>query len=215
MPEPDLVDNDVVFKLSCYDLGAVFQGTFEGREKPRRLGLAQFVLPKKIRKSSRVRDKDAAQRNLEVLLAWAEGIEPTDAELALAAEIEDIARTGNLTFDSGESQLLAVLLVRGPERLYTGDKRAIVALRTITVALAREVEVAGRVVCFEQVLMTLLELLGDKELAARVCREADVDKTAAICCGCASGGSDKSNIIEGFQSYIAHLREHSGTGLSA
>lgn len=215
MPEADLVDNDVVFKLSCYDLGAAFQETFEGREKPRRLGLAQFVLPKKIWKSSRVRDKDAALRNLEVLLAWAAGVEPTDAELALAAEIEDIARTAHLAFDSGESQLLAVVLGRGPERLYTGDKRAIMALRAITVALAREEEVAGRVVCFEQVLMTLLELLGDKELAARVCREADVDKTAAICCGCASGTSHKSNMIEGFQSYIAHLREHSGTGLSA
>ena len=149
MPKADLVDNDVVFKLSCFDLGTQFQGTFDGRTKPYRLGLAQFVLPKRIIRSSRVRDKDAALRNHRCFAGLGCRRQPTDDEINLAADIEELARTGNFAFDSGESQLLAVLLTRGSERLYTGDKRAIVALRGIAFALSRENDVAGRVVCFE------------------------------------------------------------------
>jgi hypothetical protein len=215
MPERDLLDNDIVFKISCFGLNDNFKKSFDGRSVPYRLGLASFVLPKKIARSSRVNDKATALRYLEEFFGWAIGLEPTENEFKLAAEIEEIARELNVPFDTGESQLLAVLLKRGVERLYTGDKRAIVGVRLIAERLAEPESIAGKIICFERVLLELLQLVGDKELVEHVCREPAVDRAAAICCGCASGGSEAAVIMEGLQSYIRDLQERSGLELAA
>ncbi len=215
MPKLDLVDNDIAFKICCFGFCAEFRQMFEQGSAPYRLGLASYVVPRKIARSSRVRDKASAQEHLGVFLAWAVGLEPTDEEIGLAAEIEATGQQQNVDFDSGESLLLAALLMRGARRLFTGDKRAITGFRAVSEALGREKETAGKVVCFEQVMNELLKTLGAKTLTERVCREPDVDKTAAVCCGCASGGSDEASISEGLQSYIRYLRKACGNTLTA
>lgn len=215
MPERDLVDNDIVFKVCCFGFRVEFQQTFDGNPAPHRLGLATYVLPKKIARSSRVRDKASAQAQLGEFLAWSVGLEPTDDEIELAAKFETIAQQQNIDLDSGESLLSAVLLTRGAQRLFTGDKRAIIGLGAMIEQFKRKHEIAGKIVCFEQVVTTLLRLLGVETLIDRICREPDVDKTAAICCGCASGGdSEEARISEGLQSYINHLRESCGNILT-
>lgn len=215
MAELALIDNDVIFKMSCFNCVVEFTNVVGPDHAPRRLDFAPFVLRKKIAKSSRIGDKTGAQTRADALLAWAPGVEPTDSELRLAADIETIAQQLNLPFDSGESQLLAVHIVREASRLYTGDKRAIAGLPSLCERLNCLERVAGKVVCCEQIVLALLQILGPEELCNRVCREAEVDKTIAICCGCASGGSEEAEIAEGLGSYIRYLRNDSGRILAS
>lgn len=215
MPDMALLDNDIIFKCACFDcVGDLAQVIGDG-VSPHRLSLAEFVLRRKISKSSRISDKTGAQSRLATCLGWSTALEPTDEELSLAADVEDAAQQLNVSFDSGESQLLAVLVVRQARGLYTGDKRAIEGLGPLAGHLAMSESIINKIVCFEQVMLILLRILGAKELASRVCREAEVDKAASTCCGCASGGSDEAGITEGLNSYINQLRGRCGSALSA
>ena len=213
MPEMALLDNDVIYKCACFDCVGELAEMVGDRVSPHRLSLAEFVLRRKISKSSRISDKIGAQSRLATCLEWATALEPTDEELSLAAEIEAAAQQLNISFDSGESQLLAVLVERQACRLYTGDKRAVEGLGPLAEHLAMSESIVNKIICFEQVLLILLRVLGAKELTSRVCRETEVDKAASICCGCASGGSDEAGITEGLNSYINHLRGRCGSAL--
>lgn len=215
MPEQSLVDNDIIFKVCCFGLSEQFKDLFGEAEAPVRLGLAKFVVPKKIAKSSRVRNKETAQAQVVDFLAWAVALEPTEDELSFACEIEDVARQENIDFDAGESQLLAVLLRRNATQMMTGDKRAIIGLRALTQRLGIVKETNSKVVCFEQVLLALLKSIGFEELTRKVCAESEVDRMASICCSCASGGGAEASIAEGLTSYIRHLRSECGECLAA
>lgn len=215
MPEMALLDNDVIFKCACFGCVGELPQVIGGGVSPHRLSLVDFVLRRKISKSSRITDKTGALSRLSTCLEWSAALEPTDEELSLAADIEAAAQQLNVSFDSGESQLLAVLVVRQARGLYTGDKRAIEGLGPLAEHLAMSESIMNKIICFEQVMLILLRVLGAKELASRVCREAEVDKAASICCGCASGVSDEAGIAEGLNSYINHLRGRCGSALSA
>lgn len=214
MPEMALLDNDVIYKCACFDCVGELAQVIGVGVVPHRLTLADFVLRRKISRSSRIDDVTGAQARLATCLAWAAALEPDDEELLLAADIEAAAQKLNIPFDSGESQLLAVLVVRQAGELYTGDKRALEGLGLLTEHMAMSGSIINKIVCFEQLLLILLRILGAKELATRVCREAEVDKAASICCGCASGGSDEAGITKGLTSYINHLRDRCGSALS-
>lgn len=214
MPEMALLDNDVIYKCACFDCVDELTEVLGDGVLPHRLSLAEFVLRRKISKSSRIGDKAGAQSRLATCLERATALEPTDEELALAADIEAAAQQLNVSFDSGESQLLAVLVERQARGLYTGDKRAVEGLGPLAMHMEMSESIVNKIICFEQVMLILLRVLGAKELASRVCREAEVDKAASICCGCASGGSDEAGITEGLTSYINHLRDRCGAALS-
>jgi hypothetical protein len=215
MPDLDLLDNDILFKVSCFDFSDGLAAYLNGSSSPSRLKVAEYVLSRKIARSSGVRDKEGAAERLKSLLTRVVSLEPNDAEVSLASEIEAAAQEQNLSFDTGESQLLAVLIVRSARRLLTGDKRAIEGLLPLCECLGKQAEVSGKIVCFEQLLLALLDLIGAEELVARVCSEPDVDKTASISCGCATGGTGADRISEGLNSYLRYLRERSGDILSA
>lgn len=215
MAELELIDNDVLFKVACFDLGEALAEDFRDAS-PVRLGVAVFVLRSKVRRSSKLRDKDGAEGRLNAIWHWAIEIEPASGELELAAEIEGIAQAHNLSFDSGESLLLAILIKRGRGRLHTGDKRAIAVMPKIIQLVGEEKSLAGRVRCFEQILLSLLARLGAHELTRGVCSEPDIDKSSAICCNCASGAQpDAEAIAEGLQSYVEELRGRCGELLIA
>ena len=92
MVDLELIDNDVLFKVACFDLGEALQHDFRGRS-PVRLGVALFVLRSKIKRSIKLKDRNGAQERLESILGWAIEIEPDTDELALAADIEGLCAT--------------------------------------------------------------------------------------------------------------------------
>lgn len=210
MAELVLVDNDVLLKASCFDLAADLIELLAGRSRDvAGLALAKFVLKRKIEKSGRIADRQRATKALETVLASISALEPDDTELGLAAQYEEHALSAGYAFDSGESQLLAVLVNRAAKVTVTGDKRAVAAAWQLATDLDIVPSLAGRLGCFEQVMLGICRKRGGPVVAASVCAEPAVDKAMSICFGCSST-FDEQNMLDGLQSYIEHLRGTSG-----
>jgi hypothetical protein len=205
--EAALVDNDVVLKLCCYGLHASLPDALTGL-RPAILGVTRFVLRDRISRSTNIRDRDRAARALEEIVAATDPVEPTDEEAALAAEMEEAATKRQLEFDTGESQLLAMLIVRGGSLLLTGDKRAVVAMHRLGVDVAN-----GRIACLEQLFGTLLDLVDPRRVRAEVCAEPQVDRALVACFACAADAPTREDFAAGLRSYVGHLRRASGETL--
>ncbi|UWU86111.1 hypothetical protein N2605_06545 [Bradyrhizobium yuanmingense] len=210
MAELMLVDNDVLFKTSCYGLSLDLIDILAGESRDvAGLALAKFVLKRKIEKSGKIVDRQRAAKALDAVLASISALEPDDTELGLAAQYEEHALSAGYAFDSGESQLLAVLVNRAAKNMVTGDKRAVAAAWQLATDLEIVSALAGRFGCFEQVMLGIWAKKGGPALAASVCAEPAVDKAMAICFGCSST-FDEQNMREGLDSYVGHLRGNSG-----
>jgi hypothetical protein len=153
---------------------------------------------------------DGASAALEELLAQVSFVVPTQTEIELAAELEERATARALEFDTGESQLIAVLMSRSAPLLLTGDKRAIVALAGICPA-----EAEGRVACLEQLIATLVTKHSAGALRTSVCAEPKVDKAMTACFACSATLVSAEDILAGLASYTNHLRRSAGDTLLA
>ncbi len=124
----------------------------------------------------------------------------------MAAEFEEIAAKNSLDFDTGESQLAAILLKRGASLLLTGDKRAIEALNGLGAS-----GFAGRIACFEQLIASIINKCGHQQLRERVCNEPQTDKAVTICFSCSNAEVYEEEITAGLASYVEDLRLSTGT----
>jgi hypothetical protein len=204
-----LVDNDIILKICCYDAVEELTECLAGKTRTMQvLGAARYVLRKVISKRRNIVDKHNAVRCLERILTTATEIEPTYEELMLAARFEEAAQEQGLDLDSGESQLLAVLIGRSALLLVTGDKRAVRAIEPIVIARGYDHQVAGRVACLEQIVMTLIERYGIERFRDRVCNETEIDMTMTICFKCASGSYCLESVAQSLNSYIGDIRRH-------
>lgn len=198
-----LVDNDIVIKVAVYGLGEQFvqTTTFLGNA-PSILGVGRFVVRDRLSRSGRFNDGQRAFEHFEAMLLILATVEPTAVELEQASAFEAAAVRENLELDTGESQLLAMLLARNARLLVTGDKRATVAIARICGEAA-----AGRVACFEQVMAEVVEQFGSELVRDAVCREPYADKAATNCCACSSPSAPSAaDILDGLRSYIRDLR---------
>ena len=196
---PIAADNDVVLKAASYRLAQRLWTQSVGV-----LGAARFVLARALERGG-TRDPAAARVALDELLAASEVLEPTDEELATAAELERDAQRAGLALDSGESQLAAMVVTREMELLDTGDKRAITAFAALEHEACRAL--CGRLRCLEQLFVPLLEADDFDSVVAAVCAEPDVDIAITLCFACSSGGASRPDHVRtGLDSYIAALR---------
>jgi hypothetical protein len=211
MSELVLLDNDVILKTSCYGLVEETRGLLSEEDGCLGgLGLARFVLGKRVQKSRNIKHRDKTAFALQTFLASIDALEPDAEELALAASFEEKAQMLGAALDTGESQLLAILIRRCARSLATGDKRAIAAIHTIASELPLIAEAEGRLQCLEQLMLELLSRNDVSLLAEKVCTEPDVDKTLSICFGCSSQKTDTETTREGLKSYVGYLRKRSG-----
>ncbi len=188
-----LLDNDVVIKSAAYLLAKEFLNatTYESIP-PAMLGVGRYVVTKRATKTT-----PAQLEELDTILSVVEFLEPSQIEIELATELEVKAASIGADFDSGESQLLAILIIRKCSLFLTGDKRAILAMEKIA-----KVEAANKVACFEQLLGFILEHVDFNKLRARVCARPEVDKTMSICFGCLNINSSVTAVSQALQSYI-------------
>lgn len=203
MTELVLWDNDIAFKVACYQLvdSAIALGSSKSTP-PAMLAVGQYVIRKKLERHDRVLDGDAAQAAFEGLLQAIGFVEPAEDELALASDIESEAIRAGLDLDSGESQLLAILHTRACALLVTGDKRAVIAMAVVARDMAE-----GRIRCLEQLTLQIVALIGVAEARAKVCAEPLIDRALSACFGCASAAAPRDqDVWDGLQSYIKHLR---------
>lgn len=204
MAEPVLVDNDVLLKLCRYGWHQVL-ATDIGEPPAAMLAIGRFTLRSRVARSrhlTRLADVAAA---LEEAIASLRLIEPTEEEVRLAAEFEEHANRLSVDFDTGESQLLAIMLRRGFPLLLTGDKRAVVAIHRMSIGDAE-----GRIACFEQALATIIKIHGLEPLRAAICREPEADKAATTAFSCSAFAVSEEVVLAGLISYVGHLRGQSG-----
>jgi hypothetical protein len=208
-----LIDNDIILKGACYGLLPEVLATVCGDDPVGVLGAARFVVSKRIGKAAINKGREAALANLEEFLHRALTIEPTEAEQTIAADLELAALNSGLSLDSGESQLCAVLVERAVPWMLTGDKRAIRAIEQLIESYARLTELMGKVKCLEQLALAAIpdDAKADS-FREKVCAEAHVDKTLAICFSCSSGAT--GDYTKGLESYIGDLRSQAERVLS-
>lgn len=205
--DPTLYDNDAILKLSAYGCwDAILASPFH---PPAILKVATFSLVSQSRKARRVASVGNFQAQIAKFMDLSAVIEPTEDEIVLATEMEEQAAALGEEFDTGESQLVAVLINRILPRLVTGDKRALRALGAIGLD-----GTAGRVVCLEQVLSWIVEHGSWRALRAQACAEKDVDTAVTVAFACYST-PNKATILEGLESYITKVRRASGGMLAA
>lgn len=202
-----LIDNDVVLKACCYRIDEALLAILDDAgATPRLLPLARYVVAGRIRRDRSLADPDGARAAFDRAMARLGAVEPTGEELRRAAEFEAQAQAMNLELDGGESQLLAILILRDLPLLLTGDKRAIGAIERVAGGeLARP-----SIACLEQLMATVLRHLGVVALRGLVCAEPGVDRTMTTCFACRSPVVDPDSVAECLRSYVTHLRKAAG-----
>lgn len=203
MTEGVLIDNDVIIKVSAYDLAAEILSTTEiENTPPAMLGVGRFVVQDRLSRGRWLVEPERARASFDRLLAKIILLEPNEAELSAAAELEAAATRLDLDLDGGESQLLAVLIARGSRLLLTGDKRAVRAIAQVAAA-----DTEGRIASLEQLIAHLMRHSDLTELRARVCSEPGADRTLSICFGCNREAAPAiEEVRAGLSSYLRHLR---------
>jgi hypothetical protein len=202
-----LVDNDICLKGLSYGLLDHFLATVpEIHDRVGVLGVARFVLTNRLQRQGAPDMRADLIHALYVFLGSAELVEPTEEEESLAAEFESLAQISGLSLDVGESQLCAVLLLRGLPLLLTGDKRAITALEGLLNSHPLLGGIGGKVKCLEQLVLDAIAVYGSDLIGQHICANSTIDRTLSICFGCASGSAVEENILEGLNSYIRDLR---------
>jgi hypothetical protein len=210
------IDNDVLLKSVCYGFFAPLIAAMPaGAHAPGLLGTARFVLPKLLRKRP-PRRLVQAQVELDQALQTFEVLEPTDAESALAAQLEFEAQRQALPVHAGECLLVAIVLTRNLQWLLTGDRAAIEGLgRMVFPAGLDSTLLHGRIACFEQAICRLMSARGAAAIRMAICAEREVDTNLRACFSCASPEVGEASWREGLDSHIRHLRALSGALLIA
>lgn len=207
MPASAVLDNDVLVKCSCYK---VLKPLIEYLGPAVVLGEARYVVTHRLESDPAILDRGQAMAHWREAQPSFTEIEPTAEEIELALSIEESATRLHLTFDVGESVLCAVLLARRLNYILTGDKRAIASMPALSSEITAFGDIAGRVVCLEQILLGLMHLLGIETLKLLVCAERGVDRAASICFSCYSEQGFEPAALH---SYIDDLREESAGAL--
>lgn len=201
------VDNDIVLKGVCFGiLVDIFRAFDCEAEAIGALGVARFVLRRRVAKANVSGDRGAVLKRLEGFFASATLLEPTDEEERLAARLEGSAQRLGVSLDAGESQLCAAALVREIPLLLTGDKRAIAAMERLLDHEARMLRLCGKVRCLEQCVALVLDRVGADVLRGAICSERAVDRCLTICFACSSAAVERASVVEGLTSYIESLR---------
>jgi hypothetical protein len=203
----ELIDNDILLKGACYGflndlIAANCQSMPIGY-----LAVAKFVLGKHLKRKKLRGELTQAESRLTAFLSEHESIEPTPEEATFASELESSAQALALPLDAGESQLLAVLVARNTNALFTGDKRAIVAAEQLLDPVPALVGAAGRMVCLEQLVKRMLEGNALEGTRATVCGEPEVDRALTICFQCFSACVQLFDTLAALESYISDLRK--------
>ncbi|HEY1757828.1 MAG TPA: hypothetical protein VGG72_20835 [Bryobacteraceae bacterium] len=201
-----LIDNDILLKSACYRLLAELVTANCGTDHVGYLTAARFVISNRIRRATLRGDAAVIETELLSFLANHVAIETTPEEQALAAALEASAQRMPVSLDTGESQLLAVMALRTLPSMFTGDKRAIIAIERLIDVVEEIVVVSGKVICLEQLVNRALSQGDAIAIRIAVCGEPDIDRTLNICFSCHNSEQPTASIFEGLDSYISDLR---------
>ena len=200
-----LIDVDVALKSCNYRLQKALLECTTLDQPPALLAIGRFTLRSRAHTAKNLEDPEGISEAINDLIANITLVQPTEEEISIAAEFEEEATQCSLEFDTGESQLLAILLQRDASLLLTGDKRAIQALYGLGIQ-----GIDGRIACLEQLVTTILGKCDCQKVRERVCREPRADIALTSCFGCTSPVATEEDIQAGLASYVGDLRNSTG-----
>lgn len=201
-----VVDNDIVEKLCRWNSSGAIADCLEiEMSRVGFLGSLRFVIGKKLDGSGNLE----ASEDLKAFLRAASELVPSEAELALAATLQEVSLPKGLTLDEGESILFSAAVLRALDSVLTGDKRAICCCALVAKSVAKTGALKGRLISLEQILGTLIEFLGQDEVRKRVCSDRTADKTAAICFSCGAENLVEGSATQALKSYQSDLASKS------
>ena len=200
MPET-FVDNDIVFKLlriGYLDDLAMCLGHDEAQVAV--LETLRFKLAVMLKGDAPARDA------LNAFLARIAIPEPSDAEVLLAARLEESALKRGYAVDGGESILFAMAASQG-SRIATGDKRAIAGLAAIAEEETACQALFGAFFTLEWLACALIGLRGAEPIRNAVCAHPQVDRTLHACFECYRNVCSSADIQAALSSYQRDLAE--------
>ena len=201
-------DNDVLLKLACCDLYAEFLSSFGvSHQDVFILNTARPVLTSR-RVQKRI-DASSFQRLVAFLNAVQVVAEAPDPD-------ELTALTEQPNIDMGEAVLFSVAPRMPNAILTTGDKRSLQSLAGTNDAVCQALcrKLAGKVVCFEQVLWKILDGVGFDAVRDKLVSGRECDKALANILGSGLNATE-DGVREGLASYIDDLRRQTGVLLGA
>lgn len=198
-----LVDNDIALKTCAYSSVREFAGILDALQTtPSMLRVSKFAVSRRVQRARDINYPDQLRQEWEKLHPVVSEIEPTPEEIEFAAQLEEMAVERSLDLDSGESQLLAILHYRGASLMITGDKRALRAIGEMNLVLPPR-----SIACLEQLVHSVLSIVGLSKFRHRVCREPKIDKSVAVCFSCSNTTSPPlASVVEGLKSYTDAIR---------
>lgn len=206
------VDNDILHKGAGFGLLKEIIGVIPAHvHEVGVLQAAKFVVADKLRKTSLT----DALALFEEVIQEAKCLEPTKAEAEFAAQLEYEALRAKLTIDTGESLLCAIVIMRAFAHLATGDKRAIRSLELLISSHGDTIkELAGKVVCLEQLILRIIQTTDAKIVQRAICAQSSLDKTLAVCFSCASPEIGPESWQECLSKYVQDMRSGAPTILA-
>lgn len=206
MADGPAIDTDVLLKAAAYRIGAELVDSLRPHGQAAALGLTHLIAGRQLARKRGLRDRSAAQAELDTLLTALGRLEPDDSEIEMAADLATRAQERGLPLDPGEAQLVAITVLRSLPLLVTGDKRALSALSCLLDGGCDRAALVGRLACFEQVVASVAKLMSADELRVRVCREPDVDGAMRLACSCGREEWNPDQLSEALESYVGAIR---------
>ena len=201
-----LADNDVILKLARCDLYSEFFPAFGVTENDLRI----LITARHVLTSGRIRKRcdDASFLRLKAFLDSVQDI------VTSPDENEMIALTEQPRIDTGEVVLFSVCPRIPNSFIATGDKRSLTGLaeasKSHPICSNLYTRLTGRIICFEQIVLRILDHCGFEMVRTRLISGRESDKVLAILLGSGLDASEAS-VRAGLESYIDNLREESGT----
>jgi hypothetical protein len=192
------VDNDILLKLTAFQLFEEAIAVLNLSPSDLRvLPTARFVFRRK-------RDQQVSYPDP----VWAMAIERVEryqsantTDARVLAEVQRLEKFRNQIHE-GETALIAATCIEADFVLLSGDKACFKALPQVSAEIYDRL--CGRVVCLEQVVLKLIQVLGFDVVKERVLPLAHCDTVIRICFGYSEPALE-DNVKDGLQSYIREL----------
>lgn len=204
---PLYFDNDVISKLASCDLLDDAIGSLDSNIAAVRI-LSTFKHRFGITNASRrVRiEQEVGQEPFQRILSFQQRVgEIPAASNELLLVFEDLP-----AIDAGEAQIFASACESPGVLVVTGDKRSIGSLANDAACDTIAQSLAGRVVCFEQVVKKVITTRGFDYAKRRIVPAVDCDTALRAIFGMGLD-AEEGNVMRALDSYIEHLRGTSGS----
>ncbi|NJR70783.1 MAG: hypothetical protein HC771_20685 [Synechococcales cyanobacterium CRU_2_2] len=184
------IDNDIFLKLNVFHL---FEEAIEvlgiSQDEIRLLHSAKHVFRSKRKKKKRPYSEETWSIAIEIAEKSTPLVRPDINDSEIIEELQQIDKFRD-QIDEGESILILAIRLCPSFLLLSGDKRCFKALPQLPPSMYGRL--CGRVICLEQVVLTLIDTLGFEVVRDRIYPASAYDTAIKFCFGYSEPASEES-----------------------